>query len=779
MPNEFTGSMSETQQDELTPLVQKNVPAAGLEKLMATNPQEAQALMAQLKGGELTAQLADVQQAMARMSPKQQEQIMSNLSPEQQGLANMMKDVDPEAAADMVHAVSQMAEGGMMDAKTLVTVIKLAKGKSDEDLKALPIPESLHFARPLLRQLGALEAAQLEAIVQAMLDMHQAGSGKEWDAGAGGGLPVESIIAAHTAFKEIPEGQRMGLVKAFTEAPEYKEYHPLAAAGADTLANLTDDDLRHLVSSYNSNGAQVDFTLWAKVVSWSEARALKDWIAEGPFSLRVLSFMAGLFTLISGTFGIFLGVFSGSWWHGLLNIWVVMVGLLTMIVECKCGICKHFLRRFVEKEVQMLTTVEGRGWFFLFCSTLCLCQWGEDEQICNIVSGWFMFVVGLLNVYTGVLGKRKLQAARAQFITTDENGEPLDDAQLEEKLDIAFDRVDKDGSGDLDREELKLLLREFATELTGLELDTVLMLMDTDADGRISRTELKMWYLADSMEKMEQAAGAIAKFAHQQDVEQMPAGPERDLAEALLKKEQDGASSGRLIDDLRSTWTHVTEAPAGLSVLSFIAGLSLVGGGCAGLLDAIMEIDRETSFAEILVNLYAILIGILTISLEIPNLQCTKWAAELVDHNIRVLRFLWGRGLMYMLGGLLILVQVWVESDFLTTAFAVIGGYTLVVGMCCYILGLYLQCQLNGIKDQLEDEANIEERFQQCDLDSNGELDSTQFPRFLESFGLHLGHNELVATIRELDVDKNGKISKEEFKQWYSHRLIKLPGIPE
>ena len=97
-------------------------------------PAEAQALMAQLKGGELTAQLADVQQAMARMSPEQQvrsfnlgttlfpnvqEQIMSNLSPEQQvhaprailihrvttwslqGLANMMKDVDPEAAAGL------------------------------------------------------------------------------------------------------------------------------------------------------------------------------------------------------------------------------------------------------------------------------------------------------------------------------------------------------------------------------------------------------------------------------------------------------------------------------------------------------------------------------------------------------------------------------------------------------------------------------------------------------------------------------------------------------
>ena len=28
--------------------------------------------------------------------------------------------------------------------------------------------------------------------------------------------------------------------------------------------------------------------------------------------------------------------------------------------------------------------------------------------------GRFMFVVGLLNVYTGVLGKRKLQAARSR-----------------------------------------------------------------------------------------------------------------------------------------------------------------------------------------------------------------------------------------------------------------------------------------------------------------------------------------------------------------------------
>ena len=57
-----------------------------------------------------------------------------------------------------------------------------------------------------------------------------------------------------------------------------------------------------------------------------------------------------------------------------------------------------------------------------------------------------------------------------------------------------------------------------------------------------------------------------------------------------------------------------------------------------------------------------------------------------------------------------------------------------------------------------------------------------EFSKFLEMLnpseeGSPLSDVELAATIQELDIDNNGKISLEEFKLWWRSRLVVLPGL--
>lgn len=386
----------------------------------------------------------------------------------------------------------------------------------------------------------------------------------------------------------------------------------------------------------------------------------------------------------------------------------------------------------------------------------------------------------------GVLAKRKLKRAQAGSFTRDADGNELDEGLIEEKLDHAFDKVDGDLSGDLDTDELMVLLREFDLELKESELETVLMLMDTDRDGRISREELKAWYLGENYAHMHHAGGqfsdAMAKYAKQEEINAMEPGEEKDLAQAMLDSSGSYSAPGPsvagtpLMSDLKSTWEHVQTAPTGLSVVSAICGALLLLCGIMGLFDSLDNLDRDTAFVEALSNCYATLIGLLTLALEIPQLKNLSWCRDLVSQNVQMLRFVWGRGMLYTVGGLLVLIQVGVGSD-LKDWFCFVGVCTFLVGVVSMGVGFRLKMKLDELKDQLASQEQIEQRFNECELDEDGELDSSQFPLFLQKFGVTLGYNELHGTIHELDADGNGKISLDEFKRWYSQRLVTLPGV--
>jgi len=281
------------------------------------------------------------------------------------------------------------------------------------------------------------------------------------------------------------------------------------------------------------------------------------------------------------------------------------------------------------------------------------------------------------------------------------------------------------------------------------------MILDADGDGRISRLELKAWYLG---------GGSSAEVA------------------------EEGIAEDSISADLQRTYEVMLESPTALSILASLAGLGLIIGGVTGGFDAFFDWfqddTRETAFAEVFCCGYAAVIGVFAVVLENPQIRLFNSIKKSVEDAIGMLRFLWGRGVLYFIGALLLMIQTGVDSrgnDDMETMFFVLGFLMLIVSVISMYLGFKLLMQMNALKDDIESEAHIDENWHACDPDQNGELDSKLFPKFLQSISgadhPPLSYNELCATMQELDADNNGKISLEEFKIWWRRRIVVLPSL--
>ena len=59
---------------------------------------------------------------------------------------------------------------------------------------------------------------------------------------------------------------------------------------------------------------------------------------------------------------------------------------------------------------------------------------------------------------------------------------------------MMFEEVDKDGSGMLDRDEVKLLCQKMGKNLSSKQIDAAMAEMDDDGGGEVDYEEFKKWW---------------------------------------------------------------------------------------------------------------------------------------------------------------------------------------------------------------------------------------------------------------------------------------------
>ena len=133
----------------------------------------------------------------------------------------------------------------------------------------------------------------------------------------------------------------------------------------------------------------------------------------------------------------------------------------------------------------------------------------------------------------------------------------------------------------------------------------------------------------------------------------------------------------------------------------------------------------------------------------------------------RVLSRVQGRGVMYVLLGLMVLAR----AD-ITVVDWVCGLALVAVGIFSFLVSFWAKRKIQKIHTALvmgheSDPQAMQEAFNRFDTDGNGSLSSSELAMVASDLGAAFTKNELVAVFDLLDRDHSGDVSFEEFSKWW------------
>lgn len=246
----------------------------------------------------------------------------------------------------------------------------------------------------------------------------------------------------------------------------------------------------------------------------------------------------------------------------------------------------------------------------------------------------------------------------------------------------------------------------------------------------------------------------------------------------LMKKENDETKEGRdsswfftemnddglqysdnlMIHRFRWLRTTATDGLVFFRALAFVGGLGM-------MVTSLMFFIFHFAVRKLLLTLFTFFFGFLICVLEAPFFFSSSLtviqARETILEYSNFLRFLWGRGCFQLFAGLLQLTQV--KCHMASGS----GAFMCFVGILSILVGRSASRRIKELRNSLNDEKLVKERFQQHDTDGDGFINSSQFSSLLRSFGVALSAKETEIAFHYLDRDDDDLVSEMQVIEWW------------
>lgn len=164
--------------------------------------------------------------------------------------------------------------------------------------------------------------------------------------------------------------------------------------------------------------------------------------------------------------------------------------------------------------------------------------------------------------------------------------------------------------------------------------------------------------------------------------------------------------------------------------------------------------------ATAVIDCYLFLFGLLAVLLEYKEISFTKYYLDLLRREALFLYRPYGRALFYIFIGVLVLATGGILG-------LLIGTFVTAVGVFVFYASRDAVKRLEQLKLSIHDDHEIAQKFKQYDTDNNGFLDTKELAALCQALGTKLTIHELEAAILLLDSNGDGKISFNEFQDWW------------
>ena len=213
------------------------------------------------------------------------------------------------------------------------------------------------------------------------------------------------------------------------------------------------------------------------------------------------------------------------------------------------------------------------------------------------------------------------------------------------------------------------------------------------------------------------------------------------------------------------------EGPAIFQVLAFFGGVSMVLTSVFDLQGRVRH-DEGISPDFAVISFYSWAFGLFIMGLEGRKLLIEIHSLHIMVSNyMKLLRFVWGRGLFYIFAGSL---QYCLSSPFSS----VCGIFMMTLGLLMFALGLFSNLSLKLELNAVQNDGKIQAKFDFYDVDHDGYITQEQFKDSV--IGLDDDADiDLDVEFRTNDMDNDGLISYPEFKKWVDTRNHKNQSLME
>lgn len=241
---------------------------------------------------------------------------------------------------------------------------------------------------------------------------------------------------------------------------------------------------------------------------------------------------------------------------------------------------------------------------------------------------------------------------------------------------------------------------------------------------------------------------------------------EQDAQSAYVEQSRQNHLNSLFNGHLMKWKFEAEEGSSFIRIPAFLGALGLLGTAFAGFAT---EDDAWNAHAIVMgmcVIIMSIFILILDGRFMASNPLSTRaHLRNIITRNFNMFRFVWGRGLLYIIAGVLNIAQMW-------TITMISGFFITFVGLLAILVGVHASRKFAALRNSLADESFLLLVFSNYDADGDGYMAPHEFALLLADLGMELDDRYTLKAFNVIDTDSDRRISFDEFNHWWASGYI-------